>query len=903
MPRNTSGNREKGKKSQKSSKGNAVKKTEQNDHKNTVRFKITLEYGLLTLMVVVLALLLFVGPFQRGLFFPRELLTAQIFIFALLIIWGFVRLLKKEGLKFNSPLDICLLVLGVAYFISYFVAAHKRDALAEILKITSYLIIYLAVIDISRYYYLPWQKKLFHGEQSGVDQAGSPGLRIILNLLLASAVAVAVGGIGVPAGNWDFIGAYDGARMASPIAYANAAAAYFMAAYLLAIALIPLASKRIRPVYLAAAVLLLMTVILTFSRGAWLLLIPLGLLLIIVTAPGERLRSLLYLILTAFTAVPFAFIVDSIFQTEDPARAWTMVAVAIILAVLLGFLVELYLSQSKKVRFYVNGFGMALLLLLIIFTVVNPALAPIHLARSTAEPVVMNSVQQVINNVEAGETYQLFLEVNARREYRQGLEKAEYVWGIMVLGVTSTFEYIELFNHRGDETEDWQKMIFSFNTTDDTNHLEIRLYNEYPGTSFEARSVILETKGKQQKLGFVPNRILPSRLYYRIYSPFRDRNIDRRFELFNDAIKVIKDRPLLGTGGGGWAAVYRSYQEHLYHSREIHNHFLQVWVEAGIFGFLAFIGIWISIIIAFIRNCLQGRASPRMWQLWTSVTVPIVALGAHSTIDWNFSMAAVGIYLFVLLGAARSLDSVKWFNRLPQNEKRPGRGNLIAGIIGVIAGTSLLIFTIMLLNGLNATWRSQDLIESNNFKQAASEMEKAIRLDPLMAENYYNLSVLMLEQFNLSGNPADLDRSINHAQKAQALEPYNPLYSYHLGVLLLRYVGIDEGFYYVDRVIEINPFLTSGYIQAVRLRLELADYLLELGDRRQAMNYLRQILDFEQLMEDNLGDSKPLLFYLGRANHLLNNFDAAVKYYQEVPENSDYYSRSQRHLKEILGDD
>ena len=902
MPKKIPGSKNKHKSEQTAKKRKAEQINDQQSQEKMVRLKTTAEYVLLAAMFVVIALLLFFGPFQRGLFFPNDLLRAKAVIFGLLILWGLFRLLKRESLRLNSPLDICIVVLVLAFVASFFVAVHKRDALTEILRAASYLVVYLVAIDISRYFYLPWQKNKPQSNPEEADTVVPPGLNIILHLLLVSAVVVAIAGLGAAAGNWDFIGAYDGARIASPIAYANAAAAYFMAAYFLAVALIPLAHKRVKSIYLAFAVLLLLTIILTFSRGAWLLLPPLGLLLVVASAPGERMRSLLNLIVTALAAVPIAFVADSLFQSEAPGRAWPMIAVAVILVVLLGLLVDLFIKLNKKVRFVLVGSGVALVIIFI-FILVRPVLGPIRLERTFAEPVMMQTVQQVIGKVKAGEAYQLSFEVNAEQTLPPEFEQPEYVWGVLVRGGLPDYSYVELLNYQGKETEGWQNKDFNFLTTEDIIRLEIIIYNEIPGTSVMVRSVFLTANGKQQKLYFAADRILPPRLYDRLYSFSRDKNVDRRVELFRDAIKIIKDYPILGTGGGGWASVYHSYKEQAYHSREIHNHYLQVWVEAGIFGFLAFVGIWVSFIAMFVRNCLRRSISPLTWQLWASLLVPVVALGAHSFIDWNFSMSAVGIYLFILLGAGRSIDRLKWFDRSTLKEKRSDYSSLFTGFIAVFVGIFLLVYTIMLISGLNATWRSQDLMERTNLKQAIVEMEKAIRLDPLLAENYHNMSVLIEEQFLRTGSQASLNEVLYFAGKAQELEPYSPLYSSRYGILLLYYVDFEEGLVYIDRVIKINPFLISGYIQSAMSRLRLAEHYLATGERIEAGRYLNEILRFEQLMEDNIDDSRPLAFILGRANQLLRNFDAAVRYFQAVPEWDQFYDPAQESLKEILGGD
>lgn len=868
------------------------------------RIKLWTERIVMVSMVIILALLLFVGPFQRGLFFPRELLFANIAIFGLFIIWGVFHLMRKdydlqEKRLIETPLDICLLILFLAYCISFFVAVQKRDALEELMKIASYLIVYVVTLDLCRHWWLSRQIANLTDDQSETAAVLPPGLSLVLHLLLLAASVVTIASLGAAAGQWDFAGAYESNRIASPMGYANTAAAYIMAAYFLSLGLAPLAARRLKVLYLTPATLMLVSVVLTFSRGAWLLLPPLALLLILAAAPGEKLRSLIYLLVTAVVAIPFALILDPVFRSETPERAWLLIALMVVAALILGLLVELYLNQSRKSRIILAGAGLVVLIAIAITTVVIPIIGPLSLEKTVEEPAQIQTIEQVVGNVKAGETYQLAMEINAKQDQLSEVGQPGYVWGVRVLEGIPGYRYVTLLDYQGATTDGWEEKLFTFRTGEEATRLEIHFYNKYPGTSISAREVKLSAAGEEQKLRFALNRILPSRFYDRMHSFSRDRNVNRRFELFRDAIKVIKDYPILGAGGGGWAALYQGYQEQPYVSKEVHNHYLQVWIEAGIFGFLSFIGIWISFAAAFIRNCIKGKSSSKQWQFWTATMLPVIALGAHSAIDWNFSMAAVGIFLFVLLGAGRSLDSSGWFEKLRIKEKRTGSINTFKGLVGILLGTFLVIYSVTLLNGLDSTWRSQELLERSNLKQSTIEMEKAIKLDPLRAENYHNLNIVIEEQVRRTGTPAEMQQVIYLSQRAYELEPFNPAYVYRYGILLFNYVDIEGGLSHLDQLTNLRPYQENSYFQPAWARLQLIEFNVEKGDMFEAQLWLDEILGFEEPMKENYGDIQSLAYVIGRANSLLGKYPAAEYYYELVQEGNQFYSETQLRLAEI----
>jgi len=860
------------------------------------------------IMLAVIVMLLLFSFFQLGLHFTMDLLIAQAFIAILFVFWGCFRLITKDGRLIESPLDLCIILLVIAYFISFFFAVHKRDALEELLKITSYLIVYLVTIDISRYLRFSDQRQVLeknYKHQKSAEykniidsSAVPPGLSLLLHLALSLAVVMAVASIGAAAGNWDIAAAYADYRIATPMGYANAGAAFLMGAYLLAIGLAPLSHKFYKVLYLAPATLLLISVILTFSRGAWLLLFPMGVLLVLIASPGERVRSFLYLLITAVIAIPIAFITDPLLRAEAAIQVWGMILFFIVLSVPLGLLAELYLRRSSKHQFAIAGAAAVVGVAFIINLVLN-ALGPVQLKSSVEDAVQTQRVEQLVRNIIPGENYNLSLKVKAELDLANEDELPTQIWGIKVLEGLAGYENVELINFMDSVTDGWEERNISFKTSEEAKRMEVHIYNNCPNTSVTVRDVHLSTEGQEHNLHFAINRMLPDRFYNRLFSHSFDRNLEYRIVFYQDAAKIIRDYPILGTGGGGWNALYRNYQDIEYGSSVVHNHFLQVWIEAGLLGFLAFTGIWISFAAAFIRNCIKKKVSSRVWQYWTASFIPVFALGAHSIIDWNFTLAAVGIFLFVLLGAGRSLDKCSWFGRSPKNSRGSSRQGFVIGITGVIGGVVLLVYIVMLAFGLNAAWRSNELIEQGNYKQAEEYLKKAIQTDPFRSSNYHNLSILIESRVRAVKHPAVIGEMIDLAQQAYEFEPYNVHYVARYGKLLVEFIDIEKGLEYIDRMYQIQAFQASSFIQPAFSRLQLAEFLLEQDEREKAEIYLYEILEIETIMKEEYGNIKPLAYFLGRANYLLGDYDSAFYYYKMIDEKDDNYSKAQRDLEKI----
>ena len=111
--------------------------------------------------------------------------------------------------------------------------------------------------------------------------------------------------------------------------------------------------------------------------------------------------------------------------------------------------------------------------------------------------------------------------------------------------------------------------------------------------------------------------------------------------------EIVKDYPLNGTGAGGWNALYHQYQDYLVWTTEVHNHFLQVWIEAGTIGFLTWISI-IGVLLWYLIR-LKRRSERDEWVLIWGLASAVLALLAHSVIDFDLSIPAITIVLWSLL--------------------------------------------------------------------------------------------------------------------------------------------------------------------------------------------------------------------------------------------------------------
>lgn len=183
------------------------------DNKKSAKVKETKEkarYGTIhALAFWGLAILLFLPPYFRGLFFQSEQEWALVFaavVFWLAWLW---KCLKRDNNFLFHPLDYFVLALPVVYVISSFQAVNYGLAIDEVVKVTLYFLVYWLVSRLVR---------------------NDTDIVALLHFIYLSAVGVALAGLGTATGVIHINDGFLGGRIYSSFQYPNALASYLAAA-------------------------------------------------------------------------------------------------------------------------------------------------------------------------------------------------------------------------------------------------------------------------------------------------------------------------------------------------------------------------------------------------------------------------------------------------------------------------------------------------------------------------------------------------------------------------------------------------------------------------------------------------------------------------------------------------
>ncbi len=177
------------------------------------------------------------------------------------------------------------------------------------------------------------------------------------------------------------------------------------------------------------------------------------------------------------------------------------------------------------------------------------------------------------------------------------------------------------------------------------------------------RKVILISIGTILVLLLLTINLIPQELLERLKGiSFTARTVQERFIFYKDALKIVKDYPILGAGGGAWPSLYFMYQSYMYWSTQAHSYIMQIWVETGTIGIIIFVGVLISFLYTAIINSRTYAKEREVYLIQVAIFTAASSLIIHSFIDFDLSISAISIVLWALFALTATLKKEKTNN-------------------------------------------------------------------------------------------------------------------------------------------------------------------------------------------------------------------------------------------------
>lgn len=125
----------------------------------------------------------------------------------------------------------------------------------------------------------------------------------------------------------------------------------------------------------------------------------------------------------------------------------------------------------------------------------------------------------------------------------------------------------------------------------------------------------------------------------------KETSVGYRLDFYKNSLALIQEKPLLGHGTGSFTAEYRrltGYGNSSLATNNPHNDYLWFWVEQGVFGIAALLGIIVATVVQ-----ARNRAKPEQW---TAIALAAaMALGSLGNSLFSDNITRTG---FILLACA-----------------------------------------------------------------------------------------------------------------------------------------------------------------------------------------------------------------------------------------------------------
>jgi len=680
-----------------------------------------------TLMILVIS----VSPLFRGLYFELEAYAFLAVLALLSVVYLFTKLANREAMRFHKWILVFGVCLIAAYILSFAKAVSIRDNITSLIQISTYLLVSIILYD---YYH---EKKRLFGQTLMLFTVIAGFINAILGIEALSGAFESL--------NYTLIYM----RVGGMFQYANTAAVYFMICVVFSIALIHSVKSILLKLMLSGmGNIAFLALLLTSSRGGFLVGIAVFLLMWALQPKGYRLKYVCSFVCTVVPAFLFIGRIITLGGSRD------------------------YISIAK------------------------------WMAVSFMAAVILSLIYGVVSSLLSG----------AKASIRNGLAVVCLVGFLAVAAVI-------VLNH-----------------------------------------------------GITA--ILPGNIIMRFQTlGLQDRNIILRLTYFRDALKLISSNWLLGLGGGGWYSLYQSVQDMFYVARTVHNHYLQVFVEAGILGFISFLAIILLSLINMFYSLINQKDDTERIML-TGIFCGFLALVLHSSFDFNLSYVSMALLLWTFVaGSAVCLSEKSTANAGTVLQTISFRSN--AAKLAVIVACSAL-FSVSGLFTASAYYadRGFNSLLRKDYVTSGTYYLKASHLDPLNPVYHFQLAKVYYNYSKRSADPIQVEgwrrTAIKEAEQSVLLNPCYPEYREILAFICYESDQPLKALENAEKLIELQPLKNSNYELLAKCYLKSAEYYRNNNNMDKCREMLIRCSQVDQLPKVTADET--IMEYKHQALALLKSF-------------------------------
>ena len=325
--------------------------------------------------------------------------------------------------------------------------------------------------------------------------------------------------------------------------------------------------------------------------------------------------------------------------------------------------------------------------------------------------------------------------------------------------------------------------------------------------------------------------ILPAQLMERLSGiSFGTDTVKERFVFYKDALDIAKKSPVFGLGGGAWQDLYGMSQSYYYSSSQAHSYIMQVLVETGILGLLAWLVTVVIFYIQAVKLLIKNKADRKVL---AGVVSAATVLLTHSIIDFDLSISALSIILWALFAVVFAYDTEKAYK--------------INKYVGVAVCIVLIIPFILNAVALNVYTKGGRFFANQQYKLAYKQFDKSAALRPLdsLALSYKAASL----SFNIESQ-SERQQVVLDMDKAEKLAP-NSILTVQNAMTTYSNVGAYEiAMDYARKLVTLQPMNIQNYYSYLVSGYQVVSYYYRGENPALAKKISDEVLTIKDFVED-----------------------------------------------------
>ena len=311
-----------------------------------------------------------------------------------------------------------------------------------------------------------------------------------------------------------------------------------------------------------------------------------------------------------------------------------------------------------------------------------------------------------------------------------------------------------------------------------------------------------------------------------------------RFAYYKDALKIIKDYLLPGTGVGGWNSIQYQYQTVLYSTKYVHSSILQFGLDYGIWGIMVFLLNIIILFKYFIKINKKETSNMNSISVYAFLSCLIILVHSMFDIDFEFpvipawfwaSMAMLSIYSNNATEISLKFTNIKRFK------------TILSGITLII----IIILTPVMISQFYYT-AGNKAFEREKYNDAKQYFENAVKYNPIFADAYYMTGETLRTIYTKNNSGETLKSSITFYDKAQKLNKYYPIYSARKAYVYTTLQLYENAMEEYEKLISLQPLVIDYYEKLAEILMIKAKEYSNVGDKEKETKIYYKILDIEK---------------------------------------------------------